>query len=85
MYDANGKRLNTRDVRKRQELEQFRHEKIQQLVKLNPNFKPPTDYRYLIAFFIDFLKFPTFILTLLGRLILNCTTRFGFLKMLILN
>lgn len=45
VYDANGKRLNTREVRKRQELEQLRHEKIQALLKINPNFKPPADYR----------------------------------------
>uniref|UniRef100_A0A1I7V4P6 Branchpoint-bridging protein n=1 Tax=Caenorhabditis tropicalis TaxID=1561998 RepID=A0A1I7V4P6_9PELO len=45
VYDANGKRLNTREVRKRQEFEQLRHEKIQALLKLNPNFKPPADYR----------------------------------------
>ncbi|VDM70339.1 unnamed protein product, partial [Strongylus vulgaris] len=29
----------------RQELEQLRHEKIQALLKINPNFKPPADYR----------------------------------------
>ncbi|CAB3409366.1 unnamed protein product [Caenorhabditis bovis] len=45
IYDANGKRLNTRDVRKRQELEQLRHEKIQALLKINPAYKPPADYR----------------------------------------
>ncbi|KAK6748306.1 hypothetical protein RB195_001120 [Necator americanus] len=45
IYDSNGKRLNTREVRKRQELEQLRHEKIQALLKINPNFKPPADYR----------------------------------------
>ncbi|VDD85578.1 unnamed protein product [Enterobius vermicularis] len=45
IYDASGKRLNTREIRKRQELEQLRHEKIQALLKLNPNFKPPADYR----------------------------------------
>lgn len=45
VYDANGKRLNTRDVRKRQEIEMKRHEKIQVLLKVNPNYKPPADYR----------------------------------------
>ncbi|KAI6210128.1 Branchpoint-bridging protein [Aphelenchoides besseyi] len=45
VYDSNGKRLNTRDVRKRQELEQLRHEKIQALLKVNPAYKPPADYR----------------------------------------
>ncbi|KAH7699964.1 CBN-SFA-1 protein [Aphelenchoides avenae] len=45
VYDSNGKRLNTREVRKRQELEQLRHEKIQALLRINPNYKPPADYR----------------------------------------
>lgn len=37
--------MNTRDVRKRQELEQLRHDKIQQLLRLNPAYKAPADYR----------------------------------------
>ncbi|PAV92008.1 hypothetical protein WR25_22126 [Diploscapter pachys] len=45
IYDANGKRLNTREVRKKQEVEQIRHEKIQALIRINPMYKPPTDYR----------------------------------------
>uniref|UniRef100_A0A0N4ZS59 Branchpoint-bridging protein n=1 Tax=Parastrongyloides trichosuri TaxID=131310 RepID=A0A0N4ZS59_PARTI len=45
VYDAQGKRTNTRELRKRQELEHHRHDKIQQLLKLDPSYKPPTDYR----------------------------------------
>uniref|UniRef100_A0AC34Q5E1 Branchpoint-bridging protein n=1 Tax=Panagrolaimus sp. JU765 TaxID=591449 RepID=A0AC34Q5E1_9BILA len=45
IYDNTGKRLNTREVRKRQELEQRRHEKILLLKALNPDYKPPADYR----------------------------------------
>ncbi|KAF7637897.1 CCHC-type domain-containing protein [Meloidogyne graminicola] len=45
VYDITGKRLNTREIRKRQELEMRRHEKILAILKLNPNYKPPTDYR----------------------------------------
>uniref|UniRef100_A0A914KYV2 Branchpoint-bridging protein n=1 Tax=Meloidogyne incognita TaxID=6306 RepID=A0A914KYV2_MELIC len=45
VYDITGKRLNTREIRKRQELELRRHEKIQAILRLNPNYKPPTDYR----------------------------------------
>ncbi|GMS98269.1 hypothetical protein PENTCL1PPCAC_20444, partial [Pristionchus entomophagus] len=45
VYDANGKRLNTREVRKRNELEQLRHEKITALLVIHPDYKPPTDYR----------------------------------------
>ncbi|CAJ0587340.1 unnamed protein product, partial [Mesorhabditis spiculigera] len=45
VYDANGKRLNTRDVRKRQEIEVQRHCRINRLMEINPNYKPPADYR----------------------------------------
>ena len=45
IYDNTGKRLNTREVRKKQELEQRRHEKIMLLKTLNPDYKPPADYR----------------------------------------
>lgn len=52
VYDSNGKRLNTREVRKRQELEQLRHEKIQALLRINPNYKPPADYRFVLSSYI---------------------------------
>uniref|UniRef100_A0AC34FM12 Branchpoint-bridging protein n=1 Tax=Panagrolaimus sp. ES5 TaxID=591445 RepID=A0AC34FM12_9BILA len=45
IYDYYGKRMNTREVRKKQELEQRRHEKIQELLKLKPEYNPPADYR----------------------------------------
>lgn len=45
IYDNTGKRINTREVRKRQELELRRHEKICLLKELNPDYKPPADYR----------------------------------------
>uniref|UniRef100_A0A7E4VAA1 Branchpoint-bridging protein n=1 Tax=Panagrellus redivivus TaxID=6233 RepID=A0A7E4VAA1_PANRE len=45
IYDPNGKRLNTREVRKRQELEQKRHENIKSILALAPDYKPPADYR----------------------------------------
>jgi splicing factor 1 len=45
IYDSNGKRINTREVRKKQELEQRRHEKIQKLLLLKPDYAPPADYR----------------------------------------
>uniref|UniRef100_A0A914Z408 Branchpoint-bridging protein n=1 Tax=Panagrolaimus superbus TaxID=310955 RepID=A0A914Z408_9BILA len=44
-YDMNGKRTNTREVRKKHELEQRRHEKVQALIKLKPDYNPPADYR----------------------------------------
>lgn len=46
-YDQRGVRLNTREVRKRQELENKRHELIQEMQKLNPAYRPPPDYKYI--------------------------------------
>lgn len=37
--------MNTREYRTRKALEEGRHEKIQKLLALNPNYKPPTDYK----------------------------------------
>jgi splicing factor 1 len=44
-YDNCGKRLNTREVRTRQKLEMERHKSIMEMFKLNPEYKPPTDYK----------------------------------------
>ncbi|KAE9039810.1 hypothetical protein PR001_g5247 [Phytophthora rubi] len=43
-YDSNGKRTNTREVRMKAALEKRRRETIEQLVKVNPLFRPPADY-----------------------------------------
>ncbi|TMW63264.1 hypothetical protein Poli38472_002205 [Pythium oligandrum] len=43
-YDANGKRTNTREVRMRAALEKQRQEVMDEMVKLNPLFRPPADY-----------------------------------------
>lgn len=43
-YDANGKRTNTREVRMRAALEKSRQTVIEELVKVNPLFRPPADY-----------------------------------------
>lgn len=47
MYDLNGKRTNTREVRKKLQLEQRRHDKIQALITLLPDYNPPAEYRPL--------------------------------------
>lgn len=73
VYDATGKRLNTREIRKRQELEQRRHEKIQALLKLNPNYKPPADYRLSIDKLRQFL-----FSTNLDHQTLNLMIKYGF-------
>jgi len=44
-YDQWGVRTNTREVRKKRELEQRRHENVQALLKLDPNYRPPPDYK----------------------------------------
>ena len=47
IYGTDGKRLNTREYRTRKKLEEERHKLIQRLLKLNPDYKPPADYRYI--------------------------------------
>lgn len=44
-YDAQGKRSNTRDLRAKQNLINERHYLIEKAIKINPQFKPPADYR----------------------------------------
>ncbi|KDO20388.1 hypothetical protein SPRG_13770 [Saprolegnia parasitica CBS 223.65] len=43
-YDSNGKRLNTREMRMRAMYERDRMRVMDQLVKVNPLFKPPPEY-----------------------------------------
>ncbi|RYG68328.1 hypothetical protein EON64_05410, partial [archaeon] len=43
-YDAHGKRTNTREVRMRESLSQQRLAIIEQLIKIDPFFSPPSDY-----------------------------------------
>ena len=45
IYSSDGKRLNTREYRKRKELEESRHHAIQNMISLNPEYKPPPDYK----------------------------------------
>lgn len=45
IYGSDGKRLNTREYRTRKRLEEERHSLIQQMIKINPEFKPPADYK----------------------------------------
>ncbi|KAK9468684.1 hypothetical protein V1512DRAFT_233434 [Lipomyces arxii] len=44
-YDANGKRVNTREFRYRQKLEDERHKLVEKAMRTIPEFRPPTDYR----------------------------------------
>ncbi|XP_057952253.1 splicing factor-like protein 1 [Malania oleifera] len=45
IYDNMGIRINTREYRARERLNKERQELISQIIKKNPTFKPPPDYR----------------------------------------
>ncbi|CAH1420206.1 unnamed protein product [Lactuca virosa] len=45
IYDNMGTRINTREFRARERLNRERQEIISQIIKRNPAFKPPADYR----------------------------------------
>ncbi|KAL1446228.1 hypothetical protein MTO96_044646 [Rhipicephalus appendiculatus] len=45
IYNSAGKRLNTREYRVRKELEDERHVLIQEMFTINPEYKPPSDYK----------------------------------------
>uniref|UniRef100_A0A8C6TM42 Branchpoint-bridging protein n=1 Tax=Neogobius melanostomus TaxID=47308 RepID=A0A8C6TM42_9GOBI len=45
IYNSEGKRLNTREYRTRKKIEEERHSLITEMLALNPDFKPPADYK----------------------------------------
>ena len=45
IYSSDGKRMNTREYRKRKELEESRHRDIVRIMEINEDFKPPADYK----------------------------------------
>lgn len=47
IYNSEGKRLNTREYRTRKKIEEERHALITEMIGLNPDFKPPADYKYV--------------------------------------
>lgn len=53
IYNNEGKRLNTREYRTRKKLEDDRHQLIQQVMKANPDYKPPADYRLIYDYWIN--------------------------------
>ncbi|OQV24906.1 Splicing factor 1 [Hypsibius exemplaris] len=58
IYNHEGKRLNTRDMRTRRKLEDERHKLIQQMFELNPEYKPPSDYKAPLAKYTDKVVIP---------------------------
>lgn len=47
IYDQQGKRQNTREVRARRKIEEQRHQLVTELLVLNPEYKAPADYKYV--------------------------------------
>ncbi|KAI9270919.1 hypothetical protein EDC94DRAFT_555147 [Helicostylum pulchrum] len=45
VYNADGKRINTREARIKKKLEDERHRLMELAIKTIPNFRPPTDYK----------------------------------------
>lgn len=45
IYSSDGKRLNTREFRTRKKLEEQRHQLVLRMQCMNPEFKPPSDYK----------------------------------------
>ncbi|CAK1543727.1 unnamed protein product [Leptosia nina] len=45
IYSTDGKRLNTREYRTRRKLEEERHRLVTRMHTINPDFKPPPDYK----------------------------------------
>ena len=45
VYDGNGLRLNTREIRAKDKLMQKRSSLIEELIKADPGYRPPADYR----------------------------------------
>ena len=58
IYGTDGKRLNTREFRTRRKLEEERHAMIQKMLALNPEFKPPVDYKPPITRVSDKVMIP---------------------------
>lgn len=57
IYDSQGKRQNTREVRMRAKLEAERHKLVLEMFKFNADYKPPADYKYFNEIFRHTLLF----------------------------
>ncbi|PNW78210.1 hypothetical protein CHLRE_09g386731v5 [Chlamydomonas reinhardtii] len=63
VYDRNGIRQNTREIRYRERLVDARNKVVEELLREDPGFKPPTDYRpkkYWKKVYIPQDTFPTY-------------------------
>jgi len=48
IYNGDGKRMNTREYRTRKKLEELRHDLINQMQEINPDYSPPMDYKPML-------------------------------------
>ena len=63
VYDASGNRLNTREIRAREKLVDSRHRLVEDLIKEDPTFRPPADYKprkFTHKVYIPFNEYPTY-------------------------
>lgn len=58
IYSYDGKRLNTREVRVKKRLEDERHRLVLDAMKINPDYKPPADYKAPAKKFEDRVYIP---------------------------
>lgn len=58
IYSSDGKRLNTREIRTRRRLEEDRHNLVLQIQAINPEFKPPFDYKPTVIRVTDKVMIP---------------------------
>uniref|UniRef100_A0A1A9WQX1 Splicing factor 1 helix-hairpin domain-containing protein n=1 Tax=Glossina brevipalpis TaxID=37001 RepID=A0A1A9WQX1_9MUSC len=58
IYSSDGKRLNTRKFRYRKKLKEQRHPLIQKMQSVNPDFKPPCDYKPPVTRVVDKILIP---------------------------
>ncbi|CAF0873078.1 unnamed protein product [Adineta ricciae] len=58
IYDQQGKRQNTREVRARRKLEDQRHQLVTEMLVINPDYKAPADYKPQQAKYIDKVMIP---------------------------
>merc|ERR1712096_505400 len=48
IYNGDGKRMNTREYRTRKKLEELRHDLINKMQEINPDYAPPMDYKPML-------------------------------------
>ena len=63
IYDSMGNRLNTREIRAREKIVDQRHKLVEDLIKEDPTFRPPADYKprkFSHKVYIPINEYPTY-------------------------